>query len=345
MERAIHHRDPEFDGIFFVAIRTTGIFCRPSCPAKTALARNRRYFPSVKDAMQAGFRPCRRCRPLDTNGRLPTWVRQLLQQIDKDRTIRLTDGALRKLGIEPARARRFFRKNYGMTFQTFCRRRRMGSALSEIGQGIKADHAGWSNGYQSSSGFREAFRQTFGTPPGHSEGTDCIVIDWVESPVGPLVLGANSSGICLLEFSDPRRLQKQLAQLRKSHACPVVPGQHKHLDQLKEELEQYFAGKLTQFRVPISIKGTPFQETVWNGLLEIPYGETQSYEGLAHTIGHPRAVRALGRANGQNCIAIVIPCHRVVNKNGKLGGYGGGLWRKQFLLDLEQHILGQRVNQ
>src|SRR5262249_54376643 len=153
--------------------------------------------------------------------------------------------------------------------------------------------------------------------------TDCIVIDWVESPLGPLVLGAKSEGICLLEFSDPRRLQKQLEQLRKSHECPVVPGQHKRLDQLKEQLTNYFEGCLTKFQIPISIKGTLFQESVWNGLLQIPYGESQSYEGLAQAIGHPRAVRAVGRANGQNRIAIVIPCHRVINKNGKMGGYGG----------------------
>ena len=341
IERALRDRDPSFDGIFFVAVRTTGIFCRPSCPAKTALARNRRFFPSAQEALRAGFRPCRRCRPLNTNGQPPTWVQGLLQQIDRDRSNRMTDAALRNLGMEPARVRRYFRKNYGMTFQTFCRRRRMGTALLEIGQGVKSDHVGWSNGYQSASGFREAFRQTFGKPPGHIEGTDCIVIDWVESPLGPLVVGAKTDGICLLEFSDPRRLQKQLDQLRKSQGCPIVPGQHKYLDQLKEELTNYFPGNLTQFRTPISVKGTPFQELVWKGLLDIPYGETQSYEGLAHTIGHPRAVRAVGRANGQNRIAIVIPCHRVVNKNGKMGGYGGGLWRKQFLLDLEQRVRGK----
>jgi len=201
----------------------------------------------------------------------------------------------------------------------------MGTALLEIGQGTKADHVGWSNGYQSTSGFREAFRQTFGKPPGRIEGTNCIVIDWLESPLGPLVVGAKADGICLLEFSDPQRLQKQLTLLRKSHECPVVPGQHRYLDELKQELVNYFAGNLTRFRTPLSVKGTAFQERVWQGLLAIGYGETESYEGLAQAIGHPRAVRAVGRANGQNRIAIVIPCHRVVNKNGKMGGYGGCL--------------------
>src|SRR6266481_2663852 len=336
MERALKKRDPGFDGIFFVAVKTTGVFCRPSCPAKTALARNRRYFPTSSEAIQAGFRPCRRCRPLDANGRQPAWVQRLLSEIDGKHSGRITDHGLRSLGIEPVKVRRFFLQNYGMTFHAFCRRRRMGYALEDIGQGADLDHVGLANGYQSTSGFRDAFRQTFGTPPGHSEGTDCIVIDWAESPLGPLVLGAKKDGICLLEFSDPRRLQKQFAELKKSQNCPVVPGQHRLLNLLKEELVEYFAGRLTTFQVPLTIKGTPFQEQVWHGLLRIPYGKTESYKSLAHAIGHPLAVRAVGRANGQNRIAIVIPCHRVVNNNGKLGGYGGGLWRKQFLLHLER---------
>src|SRR5207249_375919 len=116
IERALRDRDPSFDGIFFVAVRTTGIFCRPSCPAKTALARNRRFFPSAQEALRAGFRPCRRCRPLNTNGQPPTWVQELLQQIDRDRFNRMTDAALRNLGMEPARVRRHSRNNYGTPY-------------------------------------------------------------------------------------------------------------------------------------------------------------------------------------------------------------------------------------
>jgi len=341
MQRAMRNRDSSFDGIFFTGVKTTGVFCRPSCPSRPALSRNRKFFGTAGEAMHAGFRPCRRCRPLDANGRTPAWVKGLLEHIDQDRPNRLTDGNLRRLGVEPVRVRRFFRQNYGMTFQAFYRRRRMGFALREIGKGMDLDQVGWANGYQSASGFRDAFRRTFGKPPSQSEGTDCIVIDWVESPLGPLVLGAKTEGICLLEFSHPERLPKQLAQLRKVFQCPVVPGQHKYLDQLKAELSDYFAGSLTEFRIPVMLQGTAFQESVWNGLLEITYGQTQSYEGLALAIGQPRASRAVGRANGQNRIAIVVPCHRVVNKNGKMGGYGGGLWRKQYLLELEQRVVSK----
>src|SRR5262249_33234075 len=173
--------------------------------------------------------------------------------------------------------------------------------------------------------------------PGRSRSADCVLLSWAESPLGPLVLGATGKGICLLEFTEPARLDAQFAALQKRFNCATAPGQNRHLEQIKDELKRYFAGELTRFDVPLAYRGTPFQERVWQGLLKIPYGETRSYEDLAQAIGAPGAQRAVGAANGRNCVAIVIPCHRVVNKGGKLGGYGGGLWRKRYLLDLEQH--------
>jgi AraC family transcriptional regulator of adaptative response/methylated-DNA-[protein]-cysteine methyltransferase len=157
----------------------------------------------------------------------------------------------------------------------------------------------------------------------------------MESPVGPLVAGATDHGICLLEFSDRRMLETQLDGIRR-RLGPILPGTHPLIEQLRTELAQYFVGRLTDFTVPLVYPGTPFQLKVWNTLRAIPDGETISYEKLAWAVGTPGGQRAVGHANGQNRIAIVIPCHRVVNKSGKLGGYGGGLWRKQLLLDLER---------
>jgi len=156
------------------------------------------------------------------------------------------------------------------------------------------------------------------------------------SPVGPLVAAANDQGVCLLEFADRRSIERQMAVLRRRFDAALVPGTHRNLDQLRTELDEYFAGGRSRFDVPLVMRGTPFQESVWRRLLDIPYGTTMSYDGLARAIGRVGAQRAVGRANGDNRIAIVIPCHRVVQKDGKLRGYGGGLWRKQFLLDLER---------
>ena len=156
----------------------------------------------------------------------------------------------------------------------------------------------------------------------------------VESPLGTLVAGATDDGVCLLEFGDRRILDAQVESVR-TRLGRVLPGRHRHLDQLRSELAEYFASGRRDFSVPLVYPGTPFQVRVWNALRRIPYGETCSYEKLAWAVGAPGAQRAVGHANGQNRLAILIPCHRVVNKDGKLGGYGGGLWRKQLLLELE----------
>lgn len=340
MERALSERDAEYDGIFFTGVRTTGIFCRPSCPARTPLPRNREYFASAAAALAAGYRPCRRCRPLATNGQPPVWVTRLLAELQREPAQRLSDDRLRQLQIEPARARRYFRKHYGMTFQSYCRGRRMGQALEQIRGGVDLDAVALDTGYDSHSGFREAFVKTFGEPPGRSRGADCILTDWAESPVGPLLLAATARGICVLEFSDRTRLEAQVQGLRKYFSVAAVPGRNAHIDRLRGELGEYFAGRLKHFSVSLVYPGTPFQVKVWDRLRQIPYGATVSYEALARKIGCPAAQRAVGLANGKNRIAIVIPCHRVVNKDGRLGGYGGGLWRKEFLLDLERKQKG-----
>jgi AraC family transcriptional regulator of adaptative response/methylated-DNA-[protein]-cysteine methyltransferase len=183
---------------------------------------------------------------------------------------------------------------------------------------------------------REAFAQLFGDQAGPASHSDSVVISCVDTPLGSMVAGARRDGLCLFEFGDPGRLETQIETLRRRFSCPVVAGESPHLERLREELRDYFAGRRQQFSVPLIAPGTPFQERVWAKLLEIPYGGTISYEDLANAVGAPRGQRAVGHANGMNRIAILIPCHRVVNKSGKLGGYGGELWRKEALLNLER---------
>jgi AraC family transcriptional regulator of adaptative response/methylated-DNA-[protein]-cysteine methyltransferase len=228
-----------------------------------------------------------------------------------------------------------------MPFQAFSRARRLSGALGRIREGSSLDAAVLESGYDSHSGFREAFARTFGAAPGGYRNRDCVLLAWIQSPLGPLVAGATAEGVCLLEFSDRRMLETQLAVVRKLLAAPAVPGSNRHLQRLERELADYFAGSLRGFSVPLVYPGTRFQRRVWEQLLAIPYGETRSYQGLARALGEPSAVRAVGRANGLNRLAIVIPCHRVINKDGRLGGYGGGLRRKQYLLELERSATPQ----
>ena len=336
MERACREKDASYDGVFFLAVRTTGIFCRPSCPARKPLPQNVQYFESVRAALFAGFRPCKRCRPLEVSGQPPEWAARLLAEVEADPTRRITDADVRALGIDPARARRHFLKHHGMTFQAYVRSRRMGTALAQIRDGEDLDEVVLGHGYESHSGFRAAFHRTFGKPPGRCRETDCILLSWLESPLGPLVAGSTEAGICLLEFTDRRMFETQIDILRRRLGYGMVPGENTHLADLRRELAEYFEGKRRSFSVPLVYPGTPFQRRVWEELLRIPCGETCSYEELAARIGSPAAVRAVGQANGANRVAILIPCHRVVTKQGQLGGYGGGKWRKQMLLDLER---------
>ena len=336
MQRAYLQSDATYDGVFVLGVQTTGVFCRPSCGARKPQPKNVDFFATAREAVFAGYRPCKRCQPMAAAGEPPQWVRQLLSHIDRSPDQRITDTSIRSLGIDPARARRYFKRNYGMTFQAYCRGRRLGSALAQIRKGEKLDHVTLGHGYESHSGFRDAFARTFGTPPGKARTTDCLLVTWIESPLGPLIAGATDKHLVLLEFTERRMLEAQFVTVQKVFKRPILPGDNTVLRKTREELSAYFKGTLRKFTVPFEYPGSEFQKRVWDGLLKIPYGKTISYEELADRINAPHAQRAVGHANGVNRIAIVIPCHRVVNKGGKLGGYGGGLWRKQRLLELEQ---------
>jgi AraC family transcriptional regulator, regulatory protein of adaptative response / methylated-DNA-[protein]-cysteine methyltransferase len=190
------------------------------------------------------------------------------------------------------------------------------------------------SGLQPGADLHTAFSRVFGAVEAN-DAPGTVSLDWIESPVGPLLAGATEDAVVLLEFSERKILEEQLDTVRKRLKTSIVPGNNPLLDLLRNQLREYFARQRRDFDLPLAYPGTTFQEKVWSSLLRIPYGETRSYLQLAHTIGDVKATRAVGTANGMNRIAIVIPCHRVINANGELGGYGGGLWRKRILLDLE----------
>ncbi|UCC75201.1 MAG: methylated-DNA--[protein]-cysteine S-methyltransferase [Gemmatimonadota bacterium] len=336
MYRALCDRDAAYDGVFFAAIRTTGVFCRPTCTARKPREENVEYYPSARDALLAGYRPCMRCRPLEPNGALPVWLRPLLGEIERDPARRWKDADLRAMRLDPGRVRRWFQANHGMTFHAYQRARRLGLALGRIQHGDDLTRTAYDHGFESLSGFRDAFARTFDRPPGKSRAVDRIQVTRLLTPLGPMVAGANDEGVCLLEFADRRMLETQLDRLTKHFGSEAVPGEHEHIAQLDDELRRYFAGELSEFTVRVVYPGTEFQVACWEYLRTIPYGETRSYAEEARAIGNRKAQRAVGRANGDNRLAIVIPCHRVVGNDGQLTGYGGGLWRKRFLLDLEE---------
>jgi AraC family transcriptional regulator, regulatory protein of adaptative response / methylated-DNA-[protein]-cysteine methyltransferase len=334
MLRAFLASDASYDGVFLTAVRTTGIFCRPSCTARKPRPENVEFYASPRDALFAGYRPCLRCRPTAADD-APEWVARLIAHVDRDGEHRVTASDLVALGIEPARARRWFSTHYGMTFAAWCRARRLAGALASIRGGASIDDAVFDSGYRSHSGFREAFGRIFGAPPGAGEQLHTVHLAWIDTPLGPMIAAADAAGLCLLEFTDRRMLEAQLATLRRRLEAALVPGENAHTRAIRRQLGEYFAGTRRAFDVPLVHPGTAFQERVWKALARVPYGATCSYEALAKRIGSPRAVRAVGTANGLNRLAIVIPCHRVIGKDGSPVGYGGGVWRKRRLLELE----------
>jgi len=335
MFRAFETRDESYDGIFVTAVRTTGIFCRPACPARKPARGNVEFYPGPQEALRAGYRPCLRCRPLEPLGATPAWLGPLLDEIEANPARRWTDEDLRRRRLDPTRVRRWFQAHHGMTFHAYHRARRLGLALGRIREGEGSTRSGFGVGFESDSGFRDAFRRVLGELPGRSKGRPLLTINRIPTPLGPMVAGATDEGLCLLEFADRDRVEGQLTRVRRAFNCAVAPGEHEHLARAQTELDEYFGGARRAFTVPVVLAGTAFQESVWQALRALRYGETVSYDAIARRIGRPRARRAVGRANGQNRLAVVVPCHRVVGSDGSLTGYGGGLWRKRVLLELE----------
>ena len=336
MYEALVNKDSQFEGIFIAAIKTTGIFCRPTCTARKPKPENVEYFASTKQALANGYRACKVCRPMQLKGEFPDWLKGLMEEITANPTLRLKNADLIERGISSSKVRRWFLKNHGMTFQAYLRMQRINQAFGQIRHGEKVTESAFENGYESLSGFGETFKKTTGFAPKESQQQELITITRIPTPLGPMLAGATEEGICLLEFTDRRMLETQLTRLRKKLNSETIPGQNPHFEILNQQLNEYFEGKRKDFDLPLVLPGTEFQKKVWAQLLTIPFGKTRSYAEQAVAISNPKAVRAVASANGDNRLAIIIPCHRVIGSDGKLTGYGGGLWRKEWLLEHER---------
>jgi AraC family transcriptional regulator, regulatory protein of adaptative response / methylated-DNA-[protein]-cysteine methyltransferase len=331
---ALLGRDADYEGVFYVGVRTTGIFCRPTCPARKPKRENCEFFTDAQAALLASYRPCQRCRPLSHPNETSDVVRKLVAAVERDPTKRWRDADFDALAVHASTARRQFQKRFGMTFVEYARARRLGSAFKAIRSGERVIDAQLDAGFESPSGFRDAFTRIMGAPPARS--TRALFAAWLDTPLGPMTAIADERALYLLEFVDRRGLEREIERLRQRHKAGIAPGRTAPIVQIEAELKEYFAGRSLTFKTPLVRTGSPFQNAVWDALLTIPPGETWSYAELARTVGNPKAVRAAGTANGCNQLAIVIPCHRVINANGQLGGYAGGLPRKRWLLEHER---------
>ncbi len=336
MYQAIIEKDSQFEGIFFTAVKTTGIFCRPTCTARKPKMDNVEFVFSTKEAFQRGYRPCKVCRPLEHSHQAPETIRMLLDELTGDPALRFKDVDLLARGLEPNAVRRWFLKNHQMTFHAYQRMYRINSAFKHIQQGQPVTTAAFDSGFDSLSGFGDSFKRIFGFSPARGKLQRVIDLTRLETPLGTMFACATKEGLCLLEFTDRKMLETEFRFLSKSLNAIIVQGRNEHLALLEKELREYFAGARKTFSVPMLTVGSAFQNKVWQALQAVPYGETRSYQQQAAIITSPNAIRAVANANGMNKISILVPCHRVIGADGSLTGYGGGIWRKQWLLDMEK---------
>lgn len=331
---ALLSRDAAFDGRAWVGVTSTGIFCRLTCPAPKPKRANCRFHDSVAACLEAGFRPCKRCRPL-AEGQEPT-VTDLLDALEADPDRRWSEEDVAARGHDPSTVRRAFRRHFGMTFLAMARLRRLGRGAQALADGGAVIEAQLAAEFDSASGFREAFARHLGMVPGRLARDGLLQADWIDTALGPMVAVASRTHLHLLEFADRPALPRELQGLRDEARGALGLGRLPPVDQIAAELEAYLAGRSARFDTPLFPGGTPFQRQVWDALRAIPAGQTRSYSDLARAIDRPDAIRAVARATGANRLAIVIPCHRVIGADGSLTGYGGGLWRKRRLIEVER---------
>lgn len=332
---AIGTRTDAYEGIFITGVITTGVFCRPSCRAKKPLAKNVIFFETAQEAIQNGFRPCKICKPMELVGETPQYIKDIILELQEDPYLKIKDYNLRQRGVEPSQLRRWFKKNHKMTFHSYQRMMRINKAYNQIKGGNTVTNTAFGLGYESLSGFNDGWQKIFGKPPMNSHKKTVINIIRFPTKLGPMFACATAKGICLLEFTDRRMLETEFKDLCKHLDAVILPGENEHLNLVEKEITEYFDGTRKNFTVQLDTPGTDFQNSVWMALMKLPFGSTISYKELAAKMNRPSAVRAVASANGCNRIAIIIPCHRVIGSNGDLTGYGGGLPRKKWLLEME----------
>ena len=337
--QALLDRDDSFDGRAFVGVTTTGIFCRLTCPARKPKPENCRFFETVGQCIENGYRACKRCLPLQPAAMAEPVIAQLLEALKQRPAYRWREDDIQRMGLDPSTVRRAFKRHFDMTFLEMARQHRLRNGFQSLSEGSKVIDAQLSAGFDSASAFRKAFARLTGIAPGDFVSDALLKASWLETPIGPMLAVCDTRHLHMLEFLDRKALPNELKRLRSFAKGSFGLGRTGVTDQIEAELQQYFAGKSAEFTTPLALHGSEFTRRVWRELMTIPAGDTRSYSEIARQIDKPSAVRAVARANGANQIALVIPCHRVIGANGALTGYGGGIWRKQKLIELERQLI------
>ena len=329
---AFMRRDRSWDGKILGAVHTTGIYCKPSCPARRPKRENVTFYASAEEARAAGYRPCLRCKP-DEVGRDREAVAKAIRIIEQAEEAPSLQELADAVGYAPHHFQRLFKRDLGVSPAEYARGLRNRRTETALKVNERVTDAVYEAGYSSPSGFYSDAKERLGmTPSAWRDGGRGETIRWTnfDSPIGPMLIAATSKGICRLTFDD------SVNSLQRLFPQATIVEDAGGLKELVEGALEAIESPRAAHQLPIDVAGTAFQEAVWRELRKIPVGETRSYAEIAAAIGQPTAVRAVGTANGDNHVAVLIPCHRVIRSDGTLGGYAGGLDRKRKLLSNEQ---------
>lgn len=333
--QAVLERDARQDGAFVYAVRTTGIFCRPSCPSRRPQRANVEFFTAPADAQHAGFRPCQRCRPTEQDAQVAL-VERICQALDQAERALTLDELSREFAVSPTHLQRVFTRIAGVSPRAYWQARRAERLRSELKTGGDVTSALYDAGYGSSGrAYEDAPGRLGMTPSAYQRGGAGAQVRYASAPtpLGLLLVAATERGICFVALGDS---SDELEQALRHELPAAARGDDEQLASWVSGVVAHLEGRSPHLDLPVDVRATAFQEQVWRALREIPYGETRTYGEIARAIGKPGAAQAVGQACGHNPTAIVVPCHRVVRGGGDLGGYRWGVARKHWLLSHER---------
>jgi AraC family transcriptional regulator of adaptative response/methylated-DNA-[protein]-cysteine methyltransferase len=334
-------RDLNADGQFVYAVKSTGIFCRPSCPSRRPRREMVEFFDSPALAQEAGYRACRRCTPTDRNAQLKkieAACRYIEQNIAGNNDATLSLGAIaRHVGLSPFHFQRLFKRTLGISPRQYQQARRAGKFRSALQTETSITDAIYEAGYSSSSRAYESVHGQLGmTPSAFKRKGQGVKISFsiVPTDLGKMLIAATPRGMCAVRFGESE--SALVRELKHEFNAAEIERNDRELSAAAVQMQELLRGKPAALSIPLDVQGTAFQQIVWKALRQIPRGETRSYAQVANAIGKPRAVRAVANACASNPVALVVPCHRVVQKSGNLAGYRWGVKRKAALLEMER---------
>jgi len=330
-------RDVRADGDFVYAVKSTGVFCRPTCPSRRPKRENIEFFDLPSQAQQAGYRACRRCAPLERNPQMQK-VEAACRYIDENLDVTLSLTAIsRHVAISPFHFQRMFKRALGISPREYQQARRTGKFRQALRSDSSVTEAIYEAGFSSSSRVYENIPAQLGmTPSAYRRGGEGVEIDYtmVSTEMGKLLVATTERGVCSVRFGESEAAM--VRELKSDFNAAKIHRDDKKLEAVAAQIKQSLSSPSATLNIPLDLRGTAFQQMVWKELRRIPRGETRSYADVAKTIGRPKAVRAVASACASNPVALVVPCHRVVQKSGSLAGYRWGVKRKAALLEKER---------